>query len=32
YCDRPPHELGADAVIDSFAELIPALASLENAI
>jgi phosphoglycolate phosphatase len=32
YCDRPPHELGADGVIDSFAELIPALARLENAI
>lgn len=28
YCDRPPHELGADAVIDSFADLIPALAGL----
>jgi phosphoglycolate phosphatase len=28
YCDRPPHELGADAVIDSFAGLIPALAAL----
>ena len=25
YCDRPPHELGADAVIDSLADLIPAL-------
>lgn len=25
YCDRAPHELGADAVIDSLAELIPAL-------
>ncbi|MEE4316905.1 HAD-IA family hydrolase [Erythrobacter dokdonensis] len=28
YCDRPPHELGADAVIDSFAGLIPALNAL----
>jgi phosphoglycolate phosphatase len=28
YCDRPPHDLGADGVIDSFAELIPALAAL----
>jgi phosphoglycolate phosphatase len=28
YCDRPPHDLGADAVIDSFDELIPALAAL----
>lgn len=28
YCDRPPHELGADAVIDSFDALIPALAGL----
>ena len=25
YCDRPPHELGADAVIDSLGGLIPAL-------
>ncbi|QDH34399.1 HAD-IA family hydrolase [Porphyrobacter sp. YT40] len=25
YCDRPAHELGADGVIDSFADLIPAL-------
>lgn len=28
YCDRPPHELGADGVIDSFGALIPALAAL----
>lgn len=28
YCDAPPHEMGADAVIDSFAELIPALTRL----
>lgn len=28
YCDAPAHEMGADAVIDSFAELIPALAGL----
>lgn len=28
YCDRPPHELGADAVIDSFDALTPALAGL----
>jgi len=28
YCDRPPHELGADAVIDSLDRLIPALESL----
>lgn len=28
YCDRAPHELGADAVIDSLAELIPALEKL----
>jgi phosphoglycolate phosphatase len=28
YCDAPPHDLGADAVIDSFAELIPALVRL----
>ncbi len=32
YCDRPPHELGADAVIDSFEALIPALAGLRAAI
>jgi phosphoglycolate phosphatase len=31
YCDRPPHELGADAVIDSFDALIPALTSLGRA-
>jgi phosphoglycolate phosphatase len=31
YCDRPPHELGADAVIDSFAGLIPALGTLGTA-
>lgn len=28
YCDRPPHELGADAVIDSLGGLISALESL----
>jgi phosphoglycolate phosphatase len=28
YCDRPPRELGADAVIDSLDALIPALESL----
>lgn len=28
YCDAPAHQMGADAVIDSFAELIPALAGL----
>ena len=28
YCDKPPHELGADAVIDSLAGLIPALEGL----
>ncbi|MEO1220223.1 MAG: HAD hydrolase-like protein [Pseudomonadota bacterium] len=28
YCDKPPHELGADAVIDSLDGLIPALESL----
>lgn len=28
YCDRPPHELGADAVIDSLDRLIPALEAL----
>lgn len=28
YCDAPPEDLGADAVIDSFGELIPALMSL----
>jgi len=28
YCDRAAHELGADAVIDSFGDLIPALEAL----
>ena len=28
YCDKPPHELGADAVIDSLDQLIAALESL----
>lgn len=28
YCDKPPHELGADAVIDSLDGLIPALETL----
>ncbi len=28
YCDKPPHELGADAVIDSLDRLIPALEAL----
>ncbi len=28
YCDKPPHELGGDAVIDSFDGLIPALRAL----
>ncbi|NCP19951.1 MAG: phosphoglycolate phosphatase [Erythrobacter sp.] len=28
YCDKPPQELGADAVIDRFDELIPALQAL----
>ena len=28
YCDLPREELGADAMIDSFAELIPALEAL----
>lgn len=28
YCDAPPHELGADGVIDSFGALIPALERL----
>lgn len=28
FCDRPPHDLGADAVIDHFDALIPALAAL----
>lgn len=31
YCDRPPHDLGADGVIDSFEGLIPALAKLAPA-
>ena len=30
YCDAPPHEMGADAVIDSFADLIPALTRLSH--
>ena len=28
YCDKPPHELGGDAVIDSLDQLIPALSAL----
>ena len=28
YCDAPPHDLGADAVIDSFDGLMPALRAL----
>jgi phosphoglycolate phosphatase len=32
YCDKPPHELGADAVIDSFGALIPALAALRTTV
>ena len=28
FCDAPPHELGADAVIDHFDQLVPALRSL----
>ena len=28
FCDAPPHQLEADAVIDHFDELIPALAAL----
>jgi phosphoglycolate phosphatase len=28
FCDAPPHELGADAVIDHFDQLVPALAAL----
>lgn len=28
YCDKPPREMGANSVIDSFAELIPALEAL----
>ena len=31
YCDKPPHELGADAVIDSFADLIPTLGAFNTA-
>ncbi len=31
YCDAPPLAMGAQAVIDSFAELIPALAGLRPA-
>jgi phosphoglycolate phosphatase len=31
YCDAAPQDLGADVVIDSFAELIPALESLASA-
>ncbi len=31
YCDAPPRELGANAVIDSFSDLIPALAALAPA-
>ena len=31
YCDAPPHDLGADGVIDSFAQLIPVLQSLRPA-
>jgi phosphoglycolate phosphatase len=31
YCDKPPGELGADAEIDSLAELIPALENLASA-
>lgn len=30
YCDRTPAELGADAIIDSFDALIPALATLRD--
>lgn len=29
YCDKPPHELGGDAVIDSLDQLVGALAALE---
>ena len=28
FCDKPPHELGADAVINHFDELVPTLARL----
>ncbi|AUX70362.1 phosphoglycolate phosphatase [Porphyrobacter sp. HT-58-2] len=31
YCDKPPHDLGADAVIDSFEGLIPVLHALAPA-
>lgn len=31
FCDAPPHELGADAVIDHFDELLPTLAGLKPA-
>lgn len=31
YCDAAPHDLGADAVIDSFGDLIPALRTLGQA-
>jgi phosphoglycolate phosphatase len=31
FADRPAHELGADAVIDSYAALVPALAGLARA-
>jgi phosphoglycolate phosphatase len=31
YCDMPPHDLDADAVIDSFEGLIPALVGLGRA-
>jgi phosphoglycolate phosphatase len=31
FADRPVHALGADAVIDSFSELMPALADLSSA-
>lgn len=30
YCDKPPHELGADAIIDSFDALIPTLQGLHT--
>ena len=32
YCDAPPAELGADAVIDSLDELIPALEALPTTV
>jgi phosphoglycolate phosphatase len=31
FADRPPHELGADAVIDHFSELVPTLSRLSSA-